>query len=159
MKVIRFPLLWTGLLMVWLLLNGSVAPGHFLLGAVVATVGCWAVRSVAPPSPRVKNLGTVVELVWLVIKDIVRSNIAVLGLIISGREARSAFVNIPLELIEENGLAILAAIVTATPGSAWIQHDRRRRMVTIHVLDTGDVDAWAADFKRTYEKRLVEILQ
>jgi multicomponent K+:H+ antiporter subunit E len=159
MKVTRFPLLWTGLLLMWLLLNGSVAPGHILLGAVVATVGCWAVGSVAPSSPRVKNLGTVVELAWLVIKDIVRSNIAVLGLIISGREARSAFVNIPLELTEENGLAILAAIVTATPGSAWIQHDRRRGVVTIHVLDTGDVDAWAADFKRTYEKRLVEILQ
>ena len=34
--------------------------------------------------------------------------------------------------------------------SAWADH---------HVLDTEDAERWAAEFKRTYEQRLVEILQ
>jgi multicomponent K+:H+ antiporter subunit E len=159
MKIARFPLLWTGLLAMWLLLNGSVSPGHILLGIIIATFACWAVIPVAPSRPKVRKLGTVAVLAWLVVKDIIASNIAVLRLIVSGRTARSVFVDVPLDLTDENGLAILACIVTATPGSAWIQHDAKRSVVTIHVLDTADGPAWAADFKRTYEQRLVEILQ
>lgn len=159
MKLARFPLLWSALLVMWLLLNDSTVPGQVLLGVIVATLACWAMVPVAPPRARVRKLGTAALLVWLVVKDVVLSNIAVLRLILGGRTARSAFVDIPLELTEENGLAILACIVTATPGSAWIQHDSKRNVVTIHVLDTDDTAAWADTFKRTYERRLVEILQ
>lgn len=152
------PLVWFGLLAAWLLLNGSISPGQILLGAVVATIACWMTMPLVPPKSQVSNLATIAILILAVVADVVNSNIAVLRLVLSGRTARSAFVDIPLELTDENGLAILACIVTATPGSAWIQHNSARNVVTIHVLDTEDVDAWAAEFKRTYEQRLVEIL-
>jgi multicomponent K+:H+ antiporter subunit E len=159
MMVLSRPLVWLGLLSLWLLLNGSIAPGQIVLGIIVATLACWAALPLVPPKSRVRNPGTIVALLLAVVKDVIKSNIAVLKLVLSGRAARSAFVDIPLELTDENGLAILACIVTATPGSAWIQHNASRNVVTIHILDTADEGAWAADFKRTYERRLVEILQ
>jgi multicomponent K+:H+ antiporter subunit E len=143
----------------WLLLAGSLALGQVLLGVVIATLACWAVAPLEPPRPRIRQLGTLLQLVGAVIADVVMSNIAVLGLILSGRPARSAFVTIPLELDDPNGLVILSCIVTATPGSAWIQYDSTRRTVTIHVLDTPDEAAWSAGLKRNYEARLVEIFQ
>jgi multicomponent K+:H+ antiporter subunit E len=152
------PLVWLGLLALWLLLNGSIAPGQILLGMFVATFACWTASPVWPPKSRVSNFGTIAVLLVAVATDIVKSNIAVLRLIVGGGTPRSAFVTIPLELTDENGLAILACIVTATPGSAWIRHDSARQIVTIHVLDTDDPEAWAAEFKQTYERRLVEIL-
>jgi len=153
------PLVWLGLVAMWLLLTDSVAPGQILLGMIVATIACWAALPLAPPKSRIRNVATIAALLLAVATDIVKSNIAVLRLIMSGATARSAFVDIPLELTDENGLAILACIVTATPGSAWIQHNSARNVVTIHVLDTEDADAWATEFKHTYEQRLVEILQ
>lgn len=159
MRVLSRPLVWLGLFAMWLLLNGSIAPGHILLGIVVATIGCWAALPLVPPKSRVSNVGTIFVLLVTVVIDVIKSNLAVLTLVLSGRTPRSAFVDIPLELTDENGLALLACIVTATPGSAWIEHNSARNVVTIHVLDTDDVDKWAADFKRTYEQRLVEILQ
>lgn len=159
MRALSRPLVWVGLLVMWLLLNGSMAPGQIILGMIVATLACWAALPVVPPKSQVRNAGLIAVMLVTVIKDVIKSNIEVLTLVLSGRTARSAFVDIPLELTDENGLAILACIVTATPGSAWIEHNSARNVVTIHVLDTPDVDAWAADFKRTYEQRLVEILQ
>jgi len=159
MSAFSRPLVWFGLLAMWLLLNGSIAPGQVILGMIVATLACWAALPVVPPKSRVSHFGTIVVLLLAVIRDVIKSNLAVLRLILSGRTARSAFVDIPLDLTDENGLAILACIVTATPGSAWIEHNSARQVVTIHVLDTADPDAWAADFKQTYEQRLVEILQ
>ena len=159
MRALSRPLVWLGLVVMWLLLNASLAPGQILLGMIVATAACWAAMPVLPPKSRVSHIGTIPVLLLVVVKDVIKSNLAVLMLVLGGRTARSAFVDIPLELTDENGLAILACIVTATPGSAWIEHNSARNIVTIHVLDTADPDAWAADFKRTYEQRLVEILQ
>jgi multicomponent K+:H+ antiporter subunit E len=159
MTAARRSLVWFGLLAVWLLLTDSLSPGQVLLGVIVATIAHWAALRLAPPKSRTTHPGTIAVLIWLVIKDVVQSNVAVLGLILTGRSPRSAFIDIPLELTDENGLAILACIVTATPGSAWIEHDASCNVVTIHVLDTPDPDGWAADFKRTYERRLLEILQ
>ena len=159
MRALSRPLVWMGLLAMWLLLNGSIAPGQIILGMLVATVACWAALPLVPPKSRIRNVGAIAVLLGAVIRDVIKSNIAVLWLVLSGRTARSAFIDIPLELTDENGLAILACIVTATPGSAWIEHNSARNIVTIHVLDTPDVEAWATDFKHTFEQRLVEILQ
>lgn len=159
MTVFSRPLVWLGLLAMWLLLGGSLAPGQILLGAIVATLACWAALPLAPPRSRIRSVRPIPGLVAAVVKDVIRSNIAVLALILSGRTPRSAFVDIPLQLTDENGLAILACIITATPGSAWIQYRSRTNTVTVHVLDTPDAEAWAAEFKHTYERRLLEILK
>ena len=37
----------------------------------------------------------------------------------------SGFMTIPLELRSPMGLAILALILTATPGTAWLDYNRR----------------------------------
>jgi len=156
-RLIPYPLLWLALVGMWVVLNGDVSPGTLLLGVVIATLACWTAVRLEPPKPRLRKFGTIVQLVGVVIADIVHSNIAVLHLILSGGVPRSAFVTIPLELKEPNGLAVLACIVTATPGSAWIHYDSARSQVIIHVLDTEDKAAWAAALKRNYEQRLMEV--
>ena len=55
------------------------------------------------------------------------------------------------------GLAILAVIVTSTPGSAWLEYDSSRNSVFIHVLDLVDEDQWRDLLKARYEKLLLEI--
>ena len=77
----------------------------------------------------------------------------------SRRQPRSTFVAIPLELRDPNGLAVLACIITATPGSAWINYNARTDTVLVHVLDTEDGDAWGQTVKRTYEALLLEIFR
>ena len=154
-----YPLLWLSLVAMWLLLNNSLGPGQVLLGMLVATLACGTVARLEPPKARLRKIGTIIKLIGLAVADVVQSNIAVMRLILSGREPRSVFVTVPLDLKDPNGLAVLACIVTATPGSAWIHYDSMRESVTIHVLDTEDAAAWNAALKRNYEQRLLEIFQ
>ncbi|HEY0917732.1 Na+/H+ antiporter subunit E [Devosia sp.] len=158
-RVFAYPLLWLALLGMWLALSGSLGVGQILLGAGVASLACWAVATVAPPRPRLRRPGSILRLFLLVLADVARSNLQVLALALGRREPRSAFVSIPLTLTEPNGLAVLACIVTATPGSAWIDYRSATGEVLIHVLDTDDPQAWAAELKRTYESLLLEIFQ
>ena len=154
-RILPHPLLWLALVAMWLTLMGSLAPGQVLLGIIVATVACWAVVPLEPPKARLRKIGTIAQLLGIFAMDVMKSNFAVILLILSGRAPRSAFVRVPLELKDPNGLAVLSCIVTATPGSAWVHHDTAAGEVVIHVLDTADEAAWNVTLKRTYEQRLL----
>jgi len=44
-RMLPFPLLTTGLLVLWLLLNQTLSPGHLLLGGAAAPLGGWTPSS------------------------------------------------------------------------------------------------------------------
>ena len=92
--------------------------------------------------------------------DIWRSNIAVAWLIIRPSHSRrvSGFVVVPLELRDPTGLAILACIVTSTPGTAWVEYDSASNRLLLHVLDLVDEAHWIDLIKNRYERLLLEIL-
>ncbi len=158
-KIFAYPLLWLGLLAMWLLLVGGPSPGQVVLGVLVASLGCWAYSAVDMFRPRIRRPDLVALLVARVVADVCRSNIAVIGLVFARRQPRSQFVGIPLALRDPNGLAVLAIIITATPGSAWIHYNSTTNVVIVHVLDVEDGAAWAATLKRDYETLLLEIFR
>ena len=94
-RIFPHPLLWLALLAMWLLLDG-VGVGQVLLGIIVASLACWAVVALEPPKPRIRGIGSIIQVIGIVIGDIALSNIAVLRLILGGRQPRSVFVTIPI---------------------------------------------------------------
>jgi multicomponent K+:H+ antiporter subunit E len=127
----------------------------------LAVAGGLILATVEPGTTRLRRPAVLAVLGWLVLHDIVRSNIAVARIIL-GRRLRtmtSDFVDIPLELRAPPGLAVLAIIITATPGTVWVNHDSSTGMLTIHVLDLIDRAAWVKTIKNRYERRLMEIFE
>jgi len=160
-RALPYPILSAALLASWLLLNQSLAPAHLALGACLA-LGCGLILRALKPNPtRLRRPVALLILGWLVLQDIVRSNIAVARIILgTGLPAvNSGFVNIPLELRAPPGLAALAIIITATPGTIWVNHDPSQGLLTIHVLDLVDERAWQRTIKGRYERRLMEIFE
>jgi len=100
--------------------------------------------------------------VLVVIKEIVRSNFGVakvvLGLV-RDREVRSGFVQIPLELRDPHGLAALAAIVTATPGTVWAGLSPEGDTLTLHILDIEEEQVWVGYIKERFERPLMRIFE
>ena len=156
---LQFPLLSAFLLATWLFLIGSVALGDVLLGVLLALGAGLAMSALQSPQ-KLRHPGPACVLIADVVVDIVRSNIAVARIVLSPQRARRAgFVTIPLELKNPAGLAALACIITATPGTAWARYDSRNSTVTIHVLDLIDENVWLRTVKERYERRLLEIFQ
>jgi multicomponent K+:H+ antiporter subunit E len=157
--ILPFPIATAGLLGLWLLLNQSLSPGHFLLGCVVGIVGGWSLERLALPKLHLRRPGVICRLAASVLKDIVLSNIAVarIALGLRRRGWASGFVEIPLELRDPYGLAALACIITSTPGTLWADFDATNGVLTIHVLDLVDRSEWVRIIKERYEKPLLEI--
>ncbi|MBE0615521.1 MAG: Na+/H+ antiporter subunit E [Burkholderiales bacterium] len=155
------PLLPVVLLIVWLLLNDSLSLGHVLLGVAFALFVSAAVRRLRPLPALPHRIHVAIGLCWRVFLDIVRSNIGV-GRVILGaaqRQPTIGFLKIPLDLRDPHGLAMLSIIVTGTPGTVWSGHDPTTNVLTLHVLDLQDEDAWIHTIKDRYERPLMEIFE
>lgn len=158
-RVVPFPWASAGVLVLWLLLNQSLSLGHILLGVVAALIGGWVLAMLEAPKARVRRVGAICRLLFFVLTDIVRSNIAVARIILGvQRRWTSGFVEIPLELRNPYGLTALACIITSTPGTLWVDFDAASGTLTIHVLDLIDKSEWVRTIKGRYERLLLEIL-
>jgi multicomponent K+:H+ antiporter subunit E len=158
-RLIPWPVLSAFLLLMWLLLNQTVAPGQVLLGAVLALVLPLATASLRPARPRLRKPGVMLRLFCVVVYDSIESNLSVARIILGSKKQRdrSGFVKIPLDLRDPHGLAVLAVILTAVPGTVWSELSEDREMLTVHVLDLADETTSINTIKNRYEKPLMEI--
>lgn len=159
-RCLPYPMLSALLLLIWLLFNQSIAPGTLMLGALFGILLGKAFGLLRPPKARVRHWLLLLQLFVQVVLDIVRSNIAVARIILrpTSRPA-SGFVAIPLSLTDPYGLAVLACIITSTPGTIWVSHDTQSHVLLIHVLDLVDERTSIDWIKQRYETPLLEIFQ
>lgn len=158
--MLPYPLLSASLALMWLALNGFTL-GHLILGCIVSVFASWGMAALRPSKPRLAKWYLLPKLLGIVLYDIVRSNIAVASILITGRKGRlrSGFMTVPLELEDPTALALLAVVVTSTPGTAWLEYNSLSKTVLIHVLDLVDEEAWRSLIKGRYEALLMEIFQ
>ncbi len=157
-RLFPHPLVSAALFVMWLLLAERAAPGPALVGLVIA-LGCgWALAALRPGHARVRRAGLALRLLGTVAADTLRSNLAVATVILHPRPARrSGFIRIHLQLRDPQALAVLAVILTATPGTAWVEFDSQDGWLLLHVLDLIDEEEWVRIVKDRYEAPLREI--
>ena len=162
MKRLRFLTVWTVfLLLTWLLLQNTVAAGHLVLGAILGLGVAGVAWQMRPLTARPRRLLTIPVLIGHVLLDIVRSNIAVAQIVLGSKERRSnsGFMKIPLDMRDPHGLAMLACIITATPGTVWAGLTEDGSALNLHVLDLQDEQHWIDLIKSRYERPLMEIFE
>lgn len=155
-----YPLLAVALALMWLLLSGFT-PGQLVLAVIVSVGSTHALRTLGETSPRIGRWLAMPQLFGIVLYDIVRSNIAVARILLvgAGHPRTSNFVTVPLRLRHPSGLAILALIITSTPGTAWLDYNAARGELLIHVFDLVDEAAWIELIATRYESLLMEIFE
>lgn len=155
------PLLALGLFVTSLLMSGSVEPPAIALAAVLALATPQVMRALDAQTIRIRSPRAIVALAGCVMIDVLRSNWAVSAIILGRRrnERRSGFIHVPLDLKDRYALAVLAVILTATPGTLWVEYDSATGRLLLHVLDLVEEDEWIRLIKDRYERRLMEIFE
>ena len=160
-RLVASPSLSIALLVLWLLLAQSLTAGTILVGLGLALFwGALAARFDTGGRPPRRPM-VMAKLFVRVVADMLRSNAEVVWTVLTrpARGSRSDFVHIPLELKDPNGLAVLAAIVTFTPGTAWGELSVDKRTLLIHIFEVDDEARVIAAIKDRYERPLREIFE
>ena len=158
-----FPAPWfsVALAVLWLVLNVSLSPGNILLAILLGFLAPLLMAPLRPLPVSIRRPGVILRLFLLVGRDVLASNLAVAWTVwnASRRPPRSAFVKVPLDLRDANGLAALSMITTVVPGTVWSELALDRSVLLMHVFDLEDEAQFIEHFKRAYERPLMEIFE
>ncbi|HEX2795931.1 MAG TPA: Na+/H+ antiporter subunit E [Immundisolibacter sp.] len=157
-RLLPSPLLSAALLLIWLLLNDTLAPGQALLGVLLSLALPLLSDRLRPERARMRRPLRAARLLLVVLVDIVLANIEVARRILGPEsELRPRFVWLPLDIRDPHGIAALAGIITLTPGTVSSDLSADRRYLLVHAFNCDDPAALAASIKQRYERPLMEI--
>lgn len=156
-RILPYPLSTMALLAMWVLMAQSASPGQLTLGLFAGILAGQSMALLRPPMTKVYSYRALTKLAAHVLIDVARSNIAVARIVLfHPRERVSGFIHMPLELTNPVSLSILALILTATPGTVWVEFNKRRGELLVHVLDLVDEEEWIEQIKGRYEALLLK---
>ena len=154
------PVLSLCLLGVWLLLVNDFSAGHWLLGAFLGWSIPLLTRVFWVQPPRLVRPLKLVPFLLLILGDIVVANLQVVRLVLGPKSRLNpAFVEVPVEIEDEFVLAVLACIISLTPGTVSAGLSSDHKTLLLHGLDVPDHDALIAEIKSRYEAPLLEIFE
>ncbi len=152
------PALSLVLLSVWLLLFNTVAPGHVVLGGLLAVSLPLFTRRFWPEAPKCGHWLRLSRFALTVLFDIVVANVAVARLVLgSNARLHPAEVQIPLDLSDPFAITLLASTVSLTPGTVSAEISEDCRSLEVHCLDLDDAEDLIRTVKTRYEAPLKEI--
>lgn len=138
----------------WLLLQHSLEPVHLLSAVLIGMVVPRLIDAFLPTAPRLRARPAL-RLLSVVLWDIVVSNITVAKLVLGPMSRpQPAWVPVPLTLQHPTAIAVLASIITTTPGTVSSTVDTTRGLILVHALDCSDAAQMAADIQLRYETPL-----
>jgi multicomponent Na+:H+ antiporter subunit E len=74
-------------------------------------------------------------------------------------QTASAIVAVPLELRTDLGIAVLANLVTLTPGTCSLHVSEDRRTLYVHALNVESPEETIAAIKQAFERRIARLEQ
>lgn len=154
------PLLTLLLTLIWLLLVNTFNLGQLLLGALLGWGITLLTRNFLLDVPSVRKPLLLCRFMLRVFCDIVVANLHVAKLVLGPRSRLNpAFVEVPMAIENNFVLAVLASIVSLTPGTVSAGLSADHKTLLLHGLDVPDVQALIDEVKSRYEAPLLEIFE
>ena len=142
----------------WLLLQQSLAPAQLLTALVLALLLPRLLHGFIGDAVHPRSLPTMLRLAGVVLWDIVVSNLTVARIALNPlSDPRPAWVPVALETRHPSAVALLATIITMTPGTVSCIVDEKEHLILVHALDCSDPAGLAAQIKQRYEQPLRRI--
>lgn len=159
-KLLPHPLLSLMLWIIWLLLNNTVAPGHMLLGAILAIAIPLLTSAFWPEKVCMRHPFTLLKFIAVVMWDIMVANVIVAKLILGNKNnLQPKFLHIPLDIEDPIAISLLANTISLTPGTVSCDVSDDRKTLLVHGLHEEDPAATVNEIKQRYEQPLKKVFE
>lgn len=152
-------LLWNAVLAItWAAMTGLSAT-NLLVGFVIG----FAILRLAPGGPRTsyfRKVNLAVRFAGFFFKELVISTVRIAHDVLTPTNyMRPAVIGIPLDASTDAEIAMLAIVVTLTPGTMALDVSDDRKVMWIHGMYVSDPDALKKSIKQGFERRILELLR
>lgn len=148
------------LALLWAAISGTITLASlitgFALGALVLAV---AGRALGQPRYLLR-LWRALALIGVFLFELLRSSVQVAWDVLTPRHRmRPSVISVPLDLESDAAIALLANLVSLTPGTLSVDVAHDRGCLYVHAMYADDPDAVRAAIKRDFERRVREVFE
>jgi multicomponent Na+:H+ antiporter subunit E len=148
------------LTLAWVALTGDRSPGGVLFAAGLALAALRLARPLRGAGfARVRPL-RIVGLVAYFLGQVLLANARVAAAVLGPvSRLRPGIVAVPLTIDRDAEIALLADLITLTPGTLSLELSEDRRVLHVHALDASDPEGLRRDIRDGFERRIREALR
>jgi multicomponent Na+:H+ antiporter subunit E len=146
------------LALTWAALQGELNATNLVIGFLVSAAVIYVFRQMFFEPRYFTKLGLGIKLVLVFFKELIKSNLSVLKIVISPRlRVRSGVIAVPTELRNDVALTLLANMITLTPGTLTLDISPDRRYLFVHTLNLDDPEDVKREIRMAFEVYLQEL--
>jgi multicomponent Na+:H+ antiporter subunit E len=146
------------LALTWAALQGELNAVNLVIGFLISAAIIYLFRRMFFGRVYFKKVGLGLTMALVFIKELLKSNIAVLRVVLSPRlRVRSGVIAVPTELTNDVALTMLANMITLTPGTLTLDISPDRRYLYVHTLNLDDPEDVKHEIHMAFEVYLREL--
>lgn len=149
-----------GLALLWAAASSRLTISNLLVGYAVGYLVLALAQPLVGASRYFAKVRQVLAFAGYFLYEVVRANLRVAYDVITPTHyARPGVLAVPLEPMSDAEIALLACLVTLTPGTLALEVSPDRRRLFLHVMFIEDPDQTCRQIKEGIERRLLELLR
>lgn len=143
---------------IWMFLSNDYSSLAFFKGFFFGGLIIFALRRFFDQRFYIANVVAVIKLLFIFGSELIKSNIAVLKVILSPKLAiQPGIFALETELKKDWEITVLSNLITLTPGTLVLEVSEDKKILYIHAMDIDDVEQAKLDIKNTFEKAIKEV--
>lgn len=145
------------LALAWSAVTGSFSFLNFAFGFVLAILALSLIREQVGSTGYFSRSRRVISLMLLFSRELVLSAWRVAVLVLSPRmNLKPGIFAYPLKVDRDFEIAMLANLITLTPGTLSVDVSDDRRILYVHAIDASEPDAARRDIAEGFERKIME---
>ncbi|HSG73064.1 MAG TPA: Na+/H+ antiporter subunit E [Planctomycetaceae bacterium] len=153
--------IWNILLaVIWAAVTADISLQSLSFGYVLGFLVLWLMTPILGPTGYFKKFGMVFKLFANLGKEMVRSNLRVAYDVITPTiYMRPGVVAVPLDARTDMEIALMANMITLTPGTMSLGVSRDRKFLYVHSMFIDDPETLRREIKEGIERPLLEVMR
>jgi multicomponent Na+:H+ antiporter subunit E len=145
---------------IWVALTGSMYYSNFLFGFMIGFFILWIMNREETDQRYFNRVPKTIGFVFYFLYEMIVANIQVAYDVITPKYFfRPGIVRYPLEANSDIEINLLSTMISMTPGTLILDISEDKKSLFIHVMYLKDKEAFIAQIKNGFEKKLLEILR
>ncbi|WP_394907390.1 Na+/H+ antiporter subunit E [uncultured Mesonia sp.] len=145
---------------IWVAITGDFNFSNYVFGFVLSFVVLYVITRGKGDAKYFKIIPKLISFVFFFLYELLKANLQVAYDVVTPTfYMQPAIVQVPLDAETELEIALLANLITLTPGTLSLDVSDDRKVLYVHAMYMENKEDFVRDIKNGFERRLLEILR
>ena len=141
----------------WSFVTGSFAMINLVFGFVLGAAALYLIREQVGTISYLVRIRRIISLALLFLKELVLSAVLVAVLVLRpNMNLKPGIFAFPLTVDRDFEIALLANMITLTPGTLSVDVSPDRKFLYVHAVNCSDIEAGKEDIANGFERKILE---